>query len=73
MPCEVCETTEDLLTCGYGDQPTLDFCHEDMVEHLESAHKSNSAAQRQAAETRKRLRRSERGLMATYQRGKRGI
>lgn len=62
--CEVCETPHDLLTCGYDDQPMLAFCHEDMVDHLETAHASNDAAQRQAQEIRAALRKSERGLIA---------
>lgn len=60
--CEVCETPHDLLTCGYDDQPMLHFCHEDMVEHLETAHPNNHAAQQEARAIRAKLKASEREL-----------
>ena len=59
--CEVCEGRVE-KTCGYDDQPMLDFCTEDYIEHLESAHPQNDAAQREAKELRKALKKSERGL-----------
>lgn len=59
--CEVCEGKVE-KTCGYDDGPMLDFCTEDYIEHLESAHPQNEAAQIEAKELREKLKRSERIL-----------
>lgn len=64
MPCEVCEGEAE-KTCGYDDQPMLDFCTEDYIEHLEAAHKTNRAAQSEAQELRRQLKQSEKGLRQT--------
>lgn len=59
--CEVCEGRVE-KTCGYDDQPMLGFCTEDYIDHLETAHRGNAAAKREAKELRASLKRSERGL-----------
>lgn len=61
--CEVCEGRVE-KTCGYDDQPMLDFCTEHYIEHIETAHPQNSAARAEAATLRKQLKRSERALLA---------
>lgn len=63
MPCEVCKTRFDLLTCGHDGQPMLDFCHEHMVDYLEQVHPQNRLAQGQAKTLRRKLRQSERALL----------
>lgn len=60
--CEVCEGKVE-KTCGYNDQPMLDFCTEHYIEHLEGAHVGNLAARREAAALRIELLESERGLI----------
>lgn len=60
--CEVCEGKVE-KTCGYDDQPMLNFCTEDYVEHLEGAHPQSKAAQFEAKALRKELKRTERGLL----------
>lgn len=60
--CEVCEGRAE-KTCGYDDQPMLDFCTEDYIDHLESAHPLNEAAQAEARSLRVQLKRSEAGLL----------
>ena len=39
--CEVCETTENLLTCGHdgGHEPRLDLCPRHYAEHVVDAHR----------------------------------
>lgn len=61
--CEVCEGRSE-KTCGYDDQPMLNFCTEHYIEHLEGAHPQNEAAQREAAELRLALKQTERSLLA---------
>lgn len=60
--CEVCEGRVE-KTCGYDDQPMLGFCTEDYIEHLETAHVQNKAAQAEAKSLRLQLKKSERGLL----------
>lgn len=62
--CEVCQGRVE-KTCGYDDQPMLGFCTEDYIEHLEAAHRANTAAQREAKELRAQLKISERELLRT--------
>lgn len=52
--CEVCLGRVE-KTCGYDDQPMLNFCTEDYIEHLEGAHPDNVAAQKEAAALRKEV------------------
>lgn len=61
--CEVCQGRSE-KTCGYDDQPMLNFCIEDYIDHLEAAHPTNDAAQREAKQLRKDLKTSERELLA---------
>ncbi len=64
--CEVCEGPAE-KSCGYGGAEAttwLDFCTEDYIDHLESAHPSDDAAQKEAKELRAALKKSERGLLA---------
>lgn len=59
--CEVCEGRVE-KTCGYDDQPMLGFCTEDYVDHLETAHGENAAAQHEAKHLRASLKKSEQEL-----------
>lgn len=61
--CEVCEGRAE-KTCGYDGGAMLDFCTEDYIEHVKSAHPRNDAAQREAKQLRKELKATERGLLA---------
>ena len=60
--CEVCEGPSE-KTCGYEDQPMLNFCTEHYIEHLDAAHPSSIATQAEAASLRIQLKDSERGLL----------
>lgn len=60
--CEVCEGISE-KTCGYDDQPMFDFCTEHYIEHLESAHSHNAVAQSEAKALRRKLKRTELGLL----------
>jgi hypothetical protein len=42
--CEVCEGPAD-KTCGYEDQPMLDFCLRHYIDHIRDAHPKSEAAQ----------------------------
>lgn len=42
--CEVCEQPAE-KTCGYEDQPMIDFCLKHYIDHIGSAHPKSEAAQ----------------------------
>jgi hypothetical protein len=65
--CEVCEGPPE-KTCGYDDQPMLNFCTEHYVEHLEGAHPANRHARAEAVRLRARLKKSEQGLLRQLER-----
>jgi hypothetical protein len=60
--CEVCQGRVE-KTCGHDDQPMLGFCTEDYIGHLEAAHRTNDAAQREAKQLRAQLKKLGREML----------